>query len=235
MNRNKISILKSGSIYFFCRPKIKSKEEVQRFFFVLSNNINSYTSLVVGKKKLPKDSHESYFLFVEEANKNKQELLESLQKKHHKVGKGETTDYKAYCLAEGKFVITNHNNHTHFIYQITNPFELKEVQQEFNLRKEDDYLIFIKNPEFGTMIKRKKKINYPKDLQEKFSNYKFISLDPAFLDYKGVELLLINKESKNLTEKEKELQNCLEQISQEDLNKEFSKIISSKNAFSLSK
>jgi hypothetical protein len=127
--------------------------------------------LVVGKKQLPEGTH-GYFLFIEGTNKNKEELLNSLKEKSHKVGKGKTTDPAAHCLAEGKFIFANHDKHTHFIYQITNPAQLKEIQQEFNLQKEDDYLISVKNPEFGTMLNPKEKVNYPKNLQEKFSNYK---------------------------------------------------------------
>jgi hypothetical protein len=85
---NKISTLKSGSIYFFYRPKVRNEEEVQRFFFVLSKEENKYTSLIVGKKQLPETNHDSYFLFVEETNESKQGFLNSLQKKYHQAGKG---------------------------------------------------------------------------------------------------------------------------------------------------
>lgn len=227
---SKISVLKSGSIYFFYRPKVKNSEEAQRFFLVfLASDSNKYTSLVVGKKQLPTGTHDRYFLLVEETNKSQSELLDSLTEKHYQVGKGETTAPISRCLAEGKFIIAKHNNHTHFVYQITNPSQLKEIQQEFHLKKEDDYLISVKNPEFGTMVSKKEKTNYPQNLQEKFGNYRFISLESGeFLDYKGTELLLINKKKQDLTEREKDLQACLTEINSKDLTDEFAKIVSPK-------
>src|SRR5690606_27582797 len=136
------------------------------------------------------------------------------------------------CLAEGKFIIADHNGHTHFIYRIISPEQIKGIQQEFNLKKEDDYLIVVKNPEFGTMLSQKEKIKYPSYLQEKFGSNKFIPLDPEFLNYKGTELLLISKK-RNLIEKEEGLKECLKQINQKDLTKEFIKILSPKGVFPL--
>jgi len=151
-----------------------------------------------------------------------------LQRKHHKSGKGETTDPESHCLAEGKFIIADHNGHTHFIYRIISPEQIKGIQQEFNLKKEDDYLIVVKNPEFGTMLSQKEKIKYPSYLQEKFGSNKFIPLDPEFLNYKGTELLLISKK-RNLIESEKELKKCLEKINEEELISEFTKVLSPKS------
>src|SRR3954452_17209235 len=150
MNNNKIAILKSGSIYFFYRPKLKNKEEAQNFFIVLSSQTKKYHLLVIGKKKLPIETKDKYFLFVEAVKKSKTELLESLKEEKHRAGKGETVSTIAHCLAEGKFIIAKHGNHTHFIYQIIKPSQLKEIQQEFNLQKEADYLINVKNPHLGT-------------------------------------------------------------------------------------
>src|SRR6185503_2576800 len=170
MNNSKITILKRGNIYFFYRPKLKGAERVQRFFMVLSSQPNIYNLLVVGKKHLPIETKDRYLVFVEAVKKSKTELLESLTKEKHRTGKGETTGPTAHCLAEGKFIIAKHENHTHFIYQITKPSQLKEIQQEFNLQKEDDYLINVKNPQtetpLGVGLSEKQKANYPANLQE---------------------------------------------------------------------
>jgi hypothetical protein len=64
-------------------------------------------------------------------------------------------------------------------------------------------------------------------LQNKFANYSFIPLATSeFLDYEGVELLLISHQQQNLAQREKELENCLEKIHPANLLKEFAKIIS---------
>jgi len=229
MNNSKITILKSGSIYFFYRPKLKNNEEVQKFLVVLSSQAKKYHVLVIGKKQLPVETKDKYFLFVEAVKNSKTELLENLKEEKHRVGKGEATDPAAHCLAEGKFIIAKHENHTHFVYQIIKPFQLKEIQQEFNLQKEDDYLINVKNPHAetppGVGLSEKQKANYPLNLQEKFVNYRFIPLDPAnFLDYPGTELLLINKRKKDFIQKEEQLKKCLAEIKIIDLVKEFAKI-----------
>lgn len=225
---SKISILKSGSIYFFYRHKVRSYEEVQRFFFVLSDKEGKYTSLVVGKKKFPED-HDKYFLFIEDANKNKQELLDSLQEKYRKFGKGIIADSNLNCLAEGKYIIFNHENHTHFTYQIIKPYQLKVVQKEFNLKKEDDYIISVKNPLINPILSEDRRVDYPKNLQEKFGDKHFLPLNQIdFLNYRWTELLLISKK-KNISGEE--VKSCLEEINQKDLSEEISKVISSKDLF----
>src|SRR5581483_8001870 len=122
-------------------------------------------------------------------------------------------------------------SHTHFIYQLTSPKEIKEVQKEFNLKKTGDYLISIKNPIIGSQINKgvseERKIVYPSYLQEKFNNYRFIPLnDTEFLDYEGCELLLIATGKENLQEREKEISICLEKIVPDEMSSEFAKIIS---------
>nr|CAG8624157.1 11548_t:CDS:2 [Entrophospora candida] len=103
------------------------------------------------------------------------------------------------------------------------------LTQEFNLQKEDDYLINVKNPHVetppGVGLSEKQKANYPQNLQEKFASYRFIPFDPVdFLDYPGTELLLINKSKKGLTEREEQLKKCLIEIKAIDLVEEFAKI-----------
>jgi len=71
----------------------------------------------------------------------------------------------------------------------------------------------------------KKKVNYPTELQERFSSYRFINLDtPEFLDYSGAEILLVSQPKQNLTEHCKDLQTCLEKIDTDNLVKEFASI-----------
>ncbi|CAG8437901.1 8408_t:CDS:2 [Ambispora leptoticha] len=206
-------------------PKNEVWKNEQNYNFEKRSKPRKYDLLIVGKKHLPVEIKDKYFLFVEASNKTESELLESLKEKHHQAGKGETTDPTVHCLAEGKFIIAKHENHTHFIYQIIKPSQLKEIQQEFNLQKEDDYLINVKNPHSktppGIGLSEKQKTSYPSSLQEKFANYHFIPLDPAdYLDYPGTELLLINKRKKDLIEKEEKLQNCLSEVKNVDLAKD---------------
>ncbi|CAG8658014.1 1974_t:CDS:1 [Ambispora leptoticha] len=230
----KISVLQGGSIYFFYRPKIESDpKEVQRFFFVLQpQNQPKYQLLIVGKKQLPPTEKNNYFLFLEAIKNKKEELLSALSEKQYSTKiRGERTLPVSHCLGAGKYLLVVHNDHTHFIYQLTNPSQVREIQKEFNLQKEDDYLISIKNPQAATSpgvgLTEKQKVKFPPSLQNKFTNYSFIPLTTSeFLDYEGVELLLISKGKESLVDRENEVESCLKKIHPDNLLDEFAKISS---------
>ncbi|KLL05113.1 MAG: hypothetical protein MRERV_5c055 [Mycoplasmataceae bacterium RV_VA103A] len=233
----KVSILQGGCVYFFYRSKVenslKQQEGVQRFFFVLRpQQQNKYRLLIVGKKQLPPSKKDSYFLFLEAIKNNKEELLSALQEKHYSTKtRGERTLPVSQCLGVGKYLLVIHNNHTHFIYQLTNPSQIKETQKELNLQKEDDFLISIKNPQAttppGVGLSTKQKVKFPPSLQAKLANYSFAPLTTSeFLDYEGAELLLIAKDKTNLTGREKGIKHCLEKINPDNLVDELAKISS---------
>jgi hypothetical protein len=68
----------------------------------------------------------------------------------------------------------------------------------------------------------KEKAHYPKKLQKTFGDKKFIPVNsPEFLNHEGAEFLLTSKARSNLTEKEDSLQNCLEEISEEEITAHF--------------
>ena len=235
--KGKINILQGGSIYFFYRPKVETSpnqvEGVQRFFFVLQpQNQNKYQLLIVGKKQLPPTEKENYFLFLEAIKNNKEELLSALNEKHYSTKtRGERILPVSHCLGIGKYLLVVHNNHTHFIYQLTSPSQIKGTQKEFNLQKEGDYLISIKNPQAATPpdvgLAEKQKVKFPPALQTKFANYSFVPLATSeFLDYEGVELLLIAKGKQSLSKQENEVEFCLEKIHPDNLLDEFAKISS---------
>jgi hypothetical protein len=177
MDAKKTNILQSGTVYFFYRPKVENNSsEAQRFFLALKpQNQNKYQVLIVGKKQLPPSEKNSYFLFLEAIKNNKEDLLSSLQEKHYSTkARGERTLPVSQCLGAGKYLLVSHHNHTHFIYQLTNPSQIKEIQKEFNLKKEDDYLISIKNPQAakssGIGLVEAKKVKFPPSLYLVFPN-----------------------------------------------------------------
>ena len=221
-------VLKKGNIYFFVRPKIENESEAQRFFLVLHSN-ERYYLLIIGKKHLPTEKEGSYFAFVEAIKKNKNDLLQSLKERTYQTAtRGERTLPSSRCLGAGKFLLVEHHNHTHFIYHLVMPTTIKSIQAEFNLQKEDDYLISVKNPQISSAGGAgQQKATYPDWLQTKLTNYHFVPLNPSdFLDYERTELLLIPKKQPSLTQREKELENCWEEIGSENLVAEFAKITS---------
>src|SRR3954471_15860238 len=95
-----IKIIAKGSIYFFYRPKMENKEDIQRFFFILKPEKSlKYYLLMVGKKHLPAaKKNKSYFLFVDKVSTDKKTLLESLSEKHYSTKtRGERTQPTARC------------------------------------------------------------------------------------------------------------------------------------------
>jgi hypothetical protein len=231
-----IKIVERGIIYFFCRPKVHGEHDrekgVQRFFLVLRpQQSEKYYLIIIGKKQLPQEKGEKYFGFLEAVKKNKDDLLQSLTEKHYETAtRSKRVLPVSHCLGIGKFLIVSHNGHTHFFYQLTTPSQLKSTQKEFNLQKEGNYLISVKNPQTGSSegvgLVEKQRANYPDFLQAKFSDHHFIPLDPAdFLEYKGTEFLLIAiNDKENLAAKEQKIANCLERISPDGLLEEFTKI-----------
>ncbi|CAI2167893.1 1488_t:CDS:10 [Funneliformis geosporum] len=214
---------------------ISDTKEIQRFFLVLCSPQlgEKFHLLIIGKKQLPIEKEGSYFAFVEAIKQNKNELLHALNEKHYSTAtRGERKLPVSRCLGAGKFLLVEHNNYTHFVYQLTSPKSIKPVQEEFNLQKEGDYLISVKNPKFGTFAggtkpNEKPKLTYPSSLQEKFTDYRFIPLNfKEFLDYQGTELLLIPPKKENLVAREKEAEQCLEKITSDDLLEQFAKITS---------
>lgn len=157
-------------------------------------------------------------------------MLSALGEKHYLTKtRGERNLPFSRCLGTGKFLLIDHNKHTHFIYQLTSPSKIKEIQQEFNLKQTDDYLISVKNPQVesptSSGLGENEKAHYPPSLQEKFANHRFIPLNSTdFLDYQGAELLLISLGEKKLVERTKEVDVCLEKISSDHLLSEFTKI-----------
>jgi len=74
------------------------------------------------------------------------------------------------------------------------------------------------------------KVNYPTSLQEKFSSgYHFAPLSPVdFLNYEGVEFLLIPKTKESLVHTEKGIVTCLNETYFDNLLNEFAQTISPK-------
>ena len=82
------------------------------------------------------------------------------------------------------------------IYALELPEDLGEAQQALSIKEEASYIITIKNPEGsspqGMGLPEEGKADLPKDLQNRFEQRRFVTAEPPeFLDYPGVELILI--------------------------------------------
>jgi hypothetical protein len=228
------SILQKGNIYFFYRPKVQHSyahtiDDVQGLLMVFKpTDLNKYIILRIGKKRLPEAT--SYFSFVEKICPTIEDL------KHHFEGEayitstqGERKMSKAQCVGEGKYLFLTHEQHTHLCFQLTDFDKGNALQQEFHLTAQADYLISVKNPQVssptGAGLPSQEKANYPLNLQNNFGDYRFIPLiSPEYLNYEGAEFIIIGKDKSDIEEENPKIQECLQNITDDDLHQNFNEI-----------
>ncbi len=220
------SIELQGSIYFFYRPKVEhqeahSLEDVQRFVMILKpDKVEKYVSLRVGKKALP-SNEQSYFALVSDVTNSLDELIKLLGEEHYETAtRGTRTLAAMRCVGEGKFLIIQHHDHTHLMYQLAKPPKIGQVQAAFNLALKDDFIITVKNPHKPSPPKvgltPSQKAKFSKALEEKLDDYRFVPLVPAdFLYYPGAELVLLAKSAKYI--EAHEVSQCLASVQEKDI------------------
>ncbi|AIK97238.1 hypothetical protein [Candidatus Odyssella acanthamoebae] len=228
------SVLQKGNIYFFYRPKVQhsyahSIDDVQGLLLVFKpTDLNKYIILRVGKKRLPEAT--SYFAFVEKVCSTIEELKAQFKGEHYKTAtEGERKMSAAQCVGEGKYLFLGHEQHTHLCFQLTDFEETNTLQKEFHLTAQADYLISVKNPHTssptGAGLPRQEKANYPLNLQNNFDDYRFIPLiSPEYLNYEGAEFIIIGKDKSDIEEDNPKIQECLHNITDDDLHQNFNQI-----------
>src|SRR4051812_26596179 len=105
--KKEINVLQSGNVYFFYWPRVGDNEKEVRHFFVVLHpqNQEKYQLLMVGKKHLPATEKDNYLLFLEAIKKDKNELLQSLDKKRYTTAThGERMLSLSRCVGTGKFL-----------------------------------------------------------------------------------------------------------------------------------
>ncbi|MFV9875499.1 MAG: hypothetical protein AB8U25_02680 [Rickettsiales endosymbiont of Dermacentor nuttalli] len=187
------SILQKGSIYSIYRPKVIPHantriDDIQHFFIVLKPEKESkFIILILGKKVLPINK-ETHFSFVSETISNLKELEEDFEEKHYSTNTQEKRILpKAKSISEGSYIISDHHDHTHLFYSLTNP-NLNNSVKKFSIMQNGDFIVYIKNPNIPSLNKQglaiPQKAHYPNNLQNIFKDYKFIPVNPVnFLDY----------------------------------------------------
>ncbi len=198
-------ILEKGNVYFFYRPKVDREEahgieDVQRFYILLSpENKKGFRLLIVGEKELPEEKssgkERKNWAFVKLAGNLKKMKDEIAEDKYQTKTKGERIVEAARPVGEGRYAIVQHEKHNHFLYELDTPKKIGKVQREFNISKEENYIVTVKNPEVsspkGVGLEKEQKAKLPKKLKDKFENKRFIPLEPEFLDYEGSEIVMI--------------------------------------------
>ncbi|CAG7961081.1 unnamed protein product [Penicillium nalgiovense] len=216
------NILEKGFIYFFFRPRVNIEEpqdigDVSRSFFVLRPTVlgaefdegqgpvdkdAKCRLMILPKKKYPTSPKERDMGFVEKAGQTMQELHEKFitGKTYETSTRGERHVEEARPYAEGVYAITSTPRASHLAYILTIPTELGDVQDDFGLQERGSWIVQSKSPKFaGPPVGRlPKDPEYPPEVLDKFSDLRWVPLQPEFLDYPNSQFLMIGEAQNDL-------------------------------------
>lgn len=206
--------VEKGDIYFFYRPKvdadkIRSIDDVQRLHLVLvADNEDTARLFVVGRKQLPeivkgKSKSTEREWMMNYLTGKPQAIGEALAPLEYQTKtRGEREQGEAIPVGEGRYVIFERNNSTRLAYHLSNPSKPGKAQDELGILREASYIISVRNPAIDVPGFPDSKPDYPKALQDKFADKRWIDIDDTrLLDYESAQLLLIGAHS-DLSEEE---------------------------------
>ncbi|KAF8977943.1 hypothetical protein BGZ46_006992 [Entomortierella lignicola] len=227
-------IIEKGHAFFFYRPKLdveipSGADDTQKLYMLLSPDEDKdgkhdssskriHRLLLIPRKSLPmagKGPQSRIWTFVDEASEDLEKVKKKLEEYTYSTKThGERTQEAARLIGEVRYNILLDQKHSHFLYELEVPQEPGEVQQEFGILKEGQFLMQVKNPEIQTPASERGQSRYatlgegaaklPKHLQEKFRGIRkdwvrYAALDSSeFLDIQHVEigLFAVNKDAK---------------------------------------
>jgi hypothetical protein len=205
--------LERGTLAFAMRPRVELPG-VQRFFLLLSPEGGSlHRRITVGKKHLPRTGmRDREWAYVELTTETPSELMAGLGTKTYETkSKGVRHQAAARVVAEANYRIVTHRDHTHLEYVLEEAYENGHdgrLLDSLAIQPRGSLIVVVFNPlakrswrsrrdgrvpddrEDADMPFREPSI-FPDELQERFGDRRFGSLEPAFLDYEGAELVLI--------------------------------------------
>lgn len=198
--------LERGDLYFLYRPKTVAADtpesaiipheltDIQSFYIILKPEKDPhYRLLLSGKKRLPHlKKHEKHWLRMEFVTTNQQALAESLQGLTYSTQtRGQRKQPDIRGCGEGIYHLVWFEHSTYLIYALSFPKQLGEVQKSFNIAKEGSYVLSIKN-QYLNRLQGGKRAHWPRHLQERFGDRRFIPANPPeLLNYTGAEILWI--------------------------------------------
>lgn len=197
--------IENGDIYFFYRPKIDINEpsnldDIQRFYLVLMPDGGSSKAriLVVGKKQMPAVSPGS------SSSEEREWMMVSMVDEPDKIGqamrpvqyqtktRGTQQDAEAIPVGEGRYSLFEKSDSSRLAYALSSPENPGKAQEIFRIQSEASYIISIRNPDIEVQGFPKEKPEYPKTLQKKFADERWLSIDePRLLDYENAQLVMI--------------------------------------------
>merc|ERR1712187_40186 len=153
--------------------------------------------IVLPKKKFPTSARERDMAFVEKGGQSMKELKESFISggKYETSTRGERTVEEARPYAEGVYAITSSKRASHLAYIITIPNEIGSVQEDFGIRLRGSWIVQAKNLKFPgpASAQLPKKPEYHEEIREKFADYRWVPLEPVFINYPNAQFLMIGE------------------------------------------
>lgn len=196
--------VEKGDIYFFYRPKVNARkveslDDVQRLHVVLVPDDHDTARLfLVGKKRMPEitkgkpKSTAREWMMIDMTGKPK-EIGEALAPLEYETKtRGEQEQGEAIPVGEGLYTIFERDNSSRLAYRLTSPDSPGKAQAELGILAEASYIISVRNPSLDVPGFPQSKPSYPKRLQDKFADKRWIDIDDnTLLDYQNAQLLLI--------------------------------------------
>lgn len=222
------------------RPAAEDKVGQQDASSKPSHSKSSHRLLIIPQKSLPSPGggrKSRIWAFVDEASTDLDKVEKRLDRFSYSTKtRGERTQESARLIAEARYDIVIHHGHSHFLYELEVPQQPGQVQEEFNILKQGQFLMQVKNPEIQSPATDRGQARYatlgkgaaklPKHLQEKFRGIRkdwvrnTILDSTEFLDIPHVEVgfFAVNKDAK---EEFAELMEALEaEIEEEGIEQE---------------
>jgi hypothetical protein len=196
-------LLERGVIYFFYWPRVdheqvRGLEDVQRFQLVLRPRDQAlWRMLLVGRKRLPAvgPGHERFWAFVDKVARSPRELADELDRQTYQTKtRGERVQPEARPAGEGRYVIADHEGHTHLAYQLVLPHRPGPVQDELRIEERASYIVVVRNPDAPAppqMSGARRDPDLSPDERAGLGRWRFQPLAPELLDHEGIELVLI--------------------------------------------
>lgn len=197
-------VIEKGDIYFFYRPKVNDEEidnldDVQRFYLVLVPDGGKVGRLfLVGKKRLPE------IVKGKPKSTTREWMMNSLTDSPKKIGeefkpivyttktRGEQEQGEAIPAGEGRYALFERKSSTRLGYKLSRPTKPGKAQKELGILPEASFVISVRNPDVDVPGFPTSEPEYPKRLQEKFADERWIDVDdPELLNHESAQLLLI--------------------------------------------
>jgi len=197
-------LIEKGDIYFFYRPKVNKEkiasiDDMQRFYLVLVPDGEEIGRLfIVGKKRLPE------IVKGESRSKTRQWMMNELTDKPEKIGeefkpvryktktRGRQVQGESIPIGEGRYALFEREGSTRLGYRLNRPSKPGKAQNELGILQEASFVISVRNPEVKVRGFPESEPRYPKKLQKKFTDKRWIDVDdPKLLNYESAQMVLI--------------------------------------------